>query len=387
MVLRREVLTHPAGRERRRAPFGGGFLGRTGVHRRSMSTARARWRCPPPCRGPAHGLPPALRSFCPRRCSRRCPAPHMRAPASWRGSRWRGCRSVVHDEAWERAANWKILFEGGLESYHFRVAHRDTIGPFFQDNLSSYRGFGRHIRSILPRAGLDAMIAQPKESWSLRRATNLVYSVFPAAQLLVQEDHIVWIQVLPLAPDRTQLRLATLVPAESDPPIPKPRGAGARITTSRCGPCPRILRSARASRAACIPAPMRNCISAAPKARSTASTGPLRTNWTGRPESGNIARRNWGGQALKDTQKILSAVAEKLRKVNQYRENVAADLGLENSQGADVRLLVVADHLWGFGQIAPCDRVVSDFGGFNAVYFFSFPETIIPLVQPEPPAN
>ena len=135
---------------------------------------------------------------------------------------------IVHEEAWERAANWKILFEGGLESYHFRIAHRDTIGPFFQDNLSSYRVFDTHIRSILPRAGLDAMIAQPKESWSLRRATNLVYSVFPSAQLLVQEDHIVWIQSIPQAADRTLVRLATLVPADLDPADPEADPGAAR---------------------------------------------------------------------------------------------------------------------------------------------------------------
>ena len=204
---------------------------------------------------------------------------------------------IVHEEAWERAANWKILFEGGLESYHFRIAHKDTIGPFFQDNLSSYRVFGTHIRSILPRAGLDAMIAQPKESWSLRRATNLVYSVFPAAQLLVQEDHIVWIQSIPQAADRTLVRLATLVPADLDPagrkPTRAPPATGARTTTSPCGPCRRISPSARASSAACFPAPTKSCISAASKARSTASTGSSRANWTGRPEFGNIARRRW----------------------------------------------------------------------------------------------
>ena len=110
---------------------------------------------------------------------------------------------IVHEERREWAANWKILYEGGLESYHFRIAHKDTIGPFFQDNLSSYRMFGRHIRSILPRARLDAEMALPAESRSLRRATNLVYSILPSSQLLVQEDHIVWIQALPTAPDRT----------------------------------------------------------------------------------------------------------------------------------------------------------------------------------------
>ena len=61
------------------------------------------------------------------------------------------------------------------------------------------------------------MMAQPKESWSLRRETNLVYSVFPSAQLLIQEDHVVWVQGLPLAPGRTLVRIATLAPADFDP--------------------------------------------------------------------------------------------------------------------------------------------------------------------------
>ena len=60
-----------------------------------------------------------------------------------RPHRWRaifvwldaGNLRVVHEETREWAANWKILVEGGIESYHFRIAHKDTIGPFFQDNL------------------------------------------------------------------------------------------------------------------------------------------------------------------------------------------------------------------------------------------------------------
>ena len=124
---------------------------------------------------------------------------------------------IAHEEARAWAMNWKILVEGGLESYHFRIAHRHTIGPYFQDSLSSYRVIGRHIRSVLPRAGLDEMMARPKESWSLRRETNLVYSVFPIAQLLVQADHIVWVHPMPQAADRTFVRLLTLVPEDFDP--------------------------------------------------------------------------------------------------------------------------------------------------------------------------
>ena len=128
-----------------------------------------------------------------------------------------GNLKIVHEETGERAANWKILVEGGLEAYHFRIAHKDTVGPYFHDNLSTYRVFGRHIRSVLPRTRLDAMMERPRESWSLRRETNMVYTIFPTAQLLVQEDHVVWVQCLPLAPDRSLVRIATLAPANFDP--------------------------------------------------------------------------------------------------------------------------------------------------------------------------
>lgn len=116
------------------------------------------------------------------------------------------------------AANWKILVEGGIEAYHFRVAHRDTIAPLFLDNLSSYRSFGPHIRSILPRSTLPELGAEEAGDWDLGKHANVLYSLFPGSQFLVQEDHFVWIQGTPLAPDRTRLRLSTVVPKEANTP-------------------------------------------------------------------------------------------------------------------------------------------------------------------------
>ncbi len=114
------------------------------------------------------------------------------------------------------AANWKLLVEGGLEAYHFRVAHRDTIAPLFIDNLSSYECFGPHIRSILPRASITTLADKPRDSWSLVEHANLLYSLFPGSQFLVQEDHFVWIQGVPIAPDHTRLILTTMIPASAN---------------------------------------------------------------------------------------------------------------------------------------------------------------------------
>lgn len=123
---------------------------------------------------------------------------------------------IAQSETVDCQANWKLLVEGGIESYHFRVAHRDTIGPYFLDNLSSYQAFGHHLRSILPRAGLEDLANKPREDWSIRAAANIVYSVFPTSQFLVQSDHIVWIRLEALAAGRTMIHLNTLVPGDDD---------------------------------------------------------------------------------------------------------------------------------------------------------------------------
>ncbi|QFU75609.1 ring-hydroxylating oxygenase subunit alpha [Halioglobus maricola] len=109
-------------------------------------------------------------------------------------------------------ANWKILVEGGLEAYHFRVAHADSIAGLFPDNLSSYRCYGRHIRSILPRNTINSQADMPQDQWRIRDHANILYSLFPGSQFLVQSDHFIWIRGIPLGPDRTRLELTTLVP-------------------------------------------------------------------------------------------------------------------------------------------------------------------------------
>jgi len=110
-------------------------------------------------------------------------------------------------------ANWKILIEGGIESYHFKIAHRDTIGPYFEDNLSSYQCLGKHMRSVLPRASMGETFPElPQDEWRLRDHANIIYTMFPTSQMLVQQDHLIWIRSTPLSAGKTELRLATMVP-------------------------------------------------------------------------------------------------------------------------------------------------------------------------------
>lgn len=125
-----------------------------------------------------------------------------------------GQLTVLHTHERACRANWKILVEGGLEAYHFRVAHRDTIGPYFHDNLSSYACFGPHLRSVLAKRTLTDLTGEPDDAWRLRDHAQLLYTVFPTNSFLVQSDHLAWIQLEPLDAATTRVRLSTVVPAD-----------------------------------------------------------------------------------------------------------------------------------------------------------------------------
>ncbi|MDJ0940006.1 MAG: SRPBCC family protein [Woeseiaceae bacterium] len=125
-----------------------------------------------------------------------------------------GQYQLVHMDEEVCSANWKILVEGGIEAYHFRVAHRDTIAPHFLDNLSSYESFGPHMRSIMAKRSLAELPEQPVDDWRLRDHAQVLYSIFPINQFLVQSDHFAWIQLEPISATSTRIRLSTLAPSD-----------------------------------------------------------------------------------------------------------------------------------------------------------------------------
>ena len=68
-----------------------------------------------------------------------------------------------------------------------------------------------------------------------------------------------------------------------------------------------------------------------------------------------LSRPDWfsvtdsGGWREQGSRKILQAVATKSTKISRYRENVARESHLGGPEEADVRLLVIADHMWNYG--------------------------------------
>ncbi|MCB9746049.1 MAG: Rieske 2Fe-2S domain-containing protein [Alphaproteobacteria bacterium] len=115
------------------------------------------------------------------------------------------------------AANWKLIVEGGIESYHFRIAHKDSIAPYFEDTRSTWARLGAHLRSVLPRRSVAALAELPEDQWRIREHTHLVYTLHPNAMLLLQRAHFDLVLLRPLAVDRTQVEVWTLGPSPASP--------------------------------------------------------------------------------------------------------------------------------------------------------------------------
>ena len=75
-----------------------------------------------------------------------------------------------------------------------------------------------------------------------------------------------------------------------------------------------------------------------------------------------------------DFYKIQEAIDIKSQKIGQYRKNVAKELGLKDFENCDIRLLIVSDHMWSYGQVELDEKQLYNLHEFNAVYFFPFPK-------------
>lgn len=113
------------------------------------------------------------------------------------------------------AFNWKINAEAGLETYHFKITHAKTIGPYFFDSIGlDIRENKFHCTTIYPKKSILKLKEQNPSEWNLRAHANILIQIFPNTTLLVMEDHAMVIPVFPKDEKNSIYKSFLLVPEQ-----------------------------------------------------------------------------------------------------------------------------------------------------------------------------
>lgn len=100
-------------------------------------------------------------------------------------------------------ANWKLLMEGGYETYHFRRVHAHSVFPYTYDNVALLDDFHPHQRLIVPMRGIEEHVRRDESEWDLLSVANVVYLIFPNTILMVRAASIVRHSMFPDGTGRT----------------------------------------------------------------------------------------------------------------------------------------------------------------------------------------
>ena len=85
----------------------------------------------------------------------------------------------VKDGVLTVASNWKYALDTYGEGYHFAALHKQTLAPFFRNDITVYDAFGPHHRVLFVARDMESWAARPEESWGVDDALGGIHYIFP----------------------------------------------------------------------------------------------------------------------------------------------------------------------------------------------------------------
>lgn len=112
-------------------------------------------------------------------------------------------------------ANWKLVLEPFMESYHVVRLHAQSIGDLFIDTVSICTKLGPHQRKVAGKAHFQQeMLDRPGEN--VHKTITHAYQIFPNGVLITSPYYISLMILMPQAADRTIVDYFMLTPTAPD---------------------------------------------------------------------------------------------------------------------------------------------------------------------------
>lgn len=118
-------------------------------------------------------------------------------------------------------ANWKLIMDSMLDSYHVTRLHRNSLAQFGVDSENMIDRVGRHIRNAAHRGNFERSKIT-RRFGEMRRMMVFSYVLFPNGIVVVSPHYISLAIIRPVASDRSEVDYYQLY----DAPPPDERIAG-----------------------------------------------------------------------------------------------------------------------------------------------------------------